>query len=256
VLSQWWRRSPPLLEAMISCLRTRIAVLLSVLVLGCVKVYQPVSGLSQPVVVDPRLANFQDVRLAVYCPPGDLVNAVEARALCRKVGILFENQGAQVTTYTTDRRVGDNSLGDELRDDSADASIEAPPIDLSLELRGREVQAGNDHLSWVLFIATFTLVPGVTEFTFAQDVVVRDANGFLLASDSMQGRIVRYAGAGTFVTNKILDLIWRDEEDHIIGDKPHSELSADFYGQLSQLTFNAKMRWQVLQEASSAARAE
>jgi len=221
-----------------------------------VKVYQPVSGLHRPVVVDPQLANFHDVHLTVHCPPGDLVNPTEARALCRKVGILFENQGAKVTTYTTDRRLDDDPLAGSLPDEGDDQPPEHPPTDLILELRGRQVHEATNQLSWVLFFGTFTLVPAVSEFTFAQDVVVRDHSGFLLASDSLQGRIVRYSGAGTWITNKLLDLTFRDKEDRIIGDKPHSDLTADFYGQLSQLLFNAKMQWQVLDRATPAGTTE
>lgn len=229
-----------------------LSVLFWALTSGCVKVYQPVSGLQRPVVVDTQVANFQDVRLAVYCPPGDLVNPEEARALCQKVATLFENQGAQVTTFTTDRRLGDDVLDDDPAVAEADEAAQAALIDLAIELRGRQVHQKTDELSWVLFAGTFTLVPGVSEFTFAQDVVIRDASGFLLVSDSLQGRIIRYSGAGTWITNKILDRGWRDEEDRRIGDKPHTELSEDFYGQLSQLLFNAKMQWQVLQRASPA----
>ncbi len=233
-----------------------LATLFSALSMGCVKVYQPVSGLNRPVVIDTQVANFQDVRLAIYCPPGDLVNAEEARALCRKVGLLFENQGAQVTTFSSDRRHGDDSLGNGLEDEEAEQVSEPAPIDLAIELRGRQVHQAVNELSWVLFIGTFTLVPGVSEFTFAQDVVIRDASGFLLVSDSLQGRVVRYSGAGMWITNKILRLGLRDKEDRRIGDKPHGELSEDFYGQLSQLLFNAKMQWQVLQEAAPAGSAD
>ncbi len=226
-------------------------------VTGCVKVYQPVSGLHRPVVVDPQLANFQDVRLTVYCPPGELVDPEEARALCRKVGTLFENQGARVSSYTTDRRLGDDPLGGDPTAGGGDEPGEPAPTDLIMELRGRQVHQATNQLSWLLFIGTFTLVPAVSEFTFAQDVVIRDESGFLLLSDTLQGRIIRYSGAGTYFSNKLLDWFWREEEDKLlVDDMPHSDLSADFYGQLSQLLFNAKLRWQVLEEANPATRAD
>jgi hypothetical protein len=224
-----------------------LVVLASSLGSGCVKVYQPVSGLNRPVVVDPQLANFQDLHLTVYCPPGDLVSPEEARALCRKVGTLFENQGAQVSTFSSDRRRVDDLLGDE---QPAEATPATPPTDLILELRGRQVHEEINQLSWVLCIATATLVPAVSEFTFAQDVIVRDPSGVLLVSETLQGRIVRYTGAGTWVTHRLLDLLFREDEDEILGEQPHADLSADYYGQLSQAVFNAKMRWQVQQLAS------
>jgi hypothetical protein len=225
--------------------------------MGCVKVYQPVSGLNQPVVVDPKLANFQDVSLTVYCPPGDLVTANEARVLCRKVGTLFENQGAVVTTYSGDRRQDDDLFGDApAGEGEGDQPPPEPTTDLFLELRARRVHEAHNQVSWLLCFATVTLVPAVSEFTFAQDVIVRDNTGFMLVTETLQGRIVRYTGAGTWVTHKLLDRFWRDDEDEILGDQPHADLSADYYGQLSQAVFNAKMRWQVQYQASPASSEE
>lgn len=226
-----------------------LAALVPAFGVGCVKVYQPVSGLNRPVVVDPQLANFQDVSLTVYCPPGDLVTANEARVLCRKVGTLFENQGAVVTTFSSDRRQDDDLFGDAPVDEGEQPPPE-PTTDLFLELRARRVHEAHNQVSWLLCFATFTLVPAVSEFTFAQDVIVRDNTGFMLVSETLQGRLVRYTGAGTWVTHKLLDRFWRDDEDEILGDQPHADLSADYYGQLSQAVFNAKMRWQVQHQAS------
>lgn len=205
-------------------------------------VYEPMSGLHRPNVIDTGIANFQDVRLAIYCPPGDMLNPSEAASLCRKVGLLFENQGALVSTSIQDNR---------LRDDGATqvegAEAAAVSTDLVLELRAREIHESNDPLSWLLCVGTFTLVPAITEYTFAQDVVIRDGSGFVLESDTLHGRIVRRFGAGTWAVNKTLDLIWRDEHEELTGDIAKRELSNDLYQQLSQLVFNAKMRWEVLQ---------
>ena len=50
---------------------------------GCVHTYQPLSGLHRPVVIDTGVANFEGVRLAIYCPPGDLLDASEAACVVR-----------------------------------------------------------------------------------------------------------------------------------------------------------------------------
>jgi hypothetical protein len=208
---------------------------------GCiVHVYQPLSGLHRPVVVDPQVANFQDVRLTVHCVPGGLVTQYEASSLCQKVGTLFGNQGAQVTTTVGGPR------------EEAVVEEGAPAVertDLTLELRARKVHASSHPLSWVAMIASFTLVPGVTESTFAQDVVIRDGDGFLLATDTLQGRLVHYFGFGMWAGNKLLDVTMREEEDEIIGPVANEDLSSDLYRQLSQSMFNAKMQRRVLREA-------
>lgn len=218
--------------------------LASALQVGCaVHVYQPLSGLHQPVLIDPSVANFQDLNLAIYCPPGDHLDGGEAGALCRKVGVLFENQGAVVTTATRDRR-----LADEAPPPGEPGEEAAPRADLVLELRTTELRTANDPVSWLLCWGTFTLVPAVTESIFTQEVIIRDGSGFLLESRSLRGRIVRSFGLGTWLGNKALDLVWRDKEDELTGDVAKRELSADLYQQLSQLVFNAKMRSQVLSE--------
>ncbi len=220
---------------------------------GCVKIYQPVSGLHQPTALDLNVGNFQDVALTIHCPPGELVNADEAKALCRKVGLLFENQGAQVTTYTTDRRLIDDPSGLAFDEDPSEVEAEPPPTDLILELRAHREHLENHHITWLMCAATFSLVPAVAEYTFHQDVIVRDGSGYLLTSGVLRGRIVRYFGGGYWLGTKLLDLVWRDKDDRILDvSNPHKELSADFYAQLTQLVFNAKMRWRVLEQANPA----
>lgn len=232
--------------------RTRpcFAIGLAILGSGCVHSYQPLSGLHRPVVVDTQASNFEDLRLTVVCPPGKLVTAEEAEVLCDRVSKLFQNQGATVTT-SAGRGVIEEGLGEE---DAGATTAAAPTTDLVLELRSREIHRSNNPLSWALCIGSATLIPMVNESTFAQDVVVRDATGFLLASDRLEGRIVRTVGVTNWVGNKLLDL-GRKDEDKSKDDAVHAALSADLYGQLSQLVYNAKMRWMVLQEATPAGRA-
>lgn len=195
------------------------------------------AGLHRPVAIDPQHRNFQDLRLTVHCVPEGLLNAESANQLCLRVGTLFENQGAQVTTNATTR----SSRDDEPGEDASEAA------DLTLELRARQIHEADSLLSWVLCLGTFTLVPAVSEFTFAQDVAIRDETGFLLLSDSLVGRIVTRYGAGTWIGNTFADLLVRDRAEKLIGDAFDRDISSDFYRQLSQLMFNAEMRREVLQ---------
>jgi hypothetical protein len=218
------------------------------------------SGLHRPVVVDPRLPNFPDTRMDVHCVPGDFLSNEETGALCQKVGALFEMQGALVTTHLSAGRSEDDVV-DEAPTEAADGE-EGPPVDdaaprteLTLELRSRRLHVSRHPLSWALCVASFTLLSGVTEYTFAQSVVIRDGSGFLLLSDSLEGRIVRRFGFGSWAGNAVFDL-WREDADKLTGDVADRNLSADLYQQLSQLVFNAKMHAEVLQQASPAARAD
>jgi hypothetical protein len=216
---------------------------------GCVRVYQPLSGLHRPVVVDPQLPNFQDVHLSVRCIPGDLLNPQEAGALCQKVGTLFENQGALVS-YGDEEEEEEDEEDEESSEEGGESEPSEPPTDLILELRARELHQANNLLSWAVCLATFTVVPAVSEATFAQDVVIRDGTGSLLVSESLEGRLVLSFGAGTWVGNKLLDWVWREEPDKLTGDVVNQDISNDIYRQMSQMLFNAKMQSQVLREGT------
>lgn len=212
--------------------------------------YQPLSGLHDPIVVDIQQPNFTDVRLTIRCERGDLLSAQEASVLCDRLDALFTNQGAQVTTLSA------SSLalpGDDFGAQQAQA-VDAPaPTDLTITITSREVGTSDNPFLWTASAATFTLVPAVTETTFAQDVTVRDDSGFLLARDSLQGRIIRRFGAGVWATNAVMNRLFREDDEDITEEAIKAELSADMYQQLSQIVFNAKMRWVVLQDASPTA---
>lgn len=231
--------------------RTRLCCVIGLVLLatGCVHSYQPLSGLHRPVVVDIEAANFPDLRLTVVCPPDELVSADEAEMLCDRVSKLFQNQGATVTTSA-----GGRPVTDALTEDIETAAVAAPTTDLVLELRSRETHSRNSPLAWMMCIGSATLIPMVNESSFAQDVVIRDGTGFLLVSDRLEGRLVRTVGVTNWAGNKLLDLV-RKDEDKSKDDAVHAALSADLYGQLSQLVFNATMRWRVLQQATPTGRA-
>jgi hypothetical protein len=213
---------------------------------GCVRIYQPLRGLATPVVIDPQVANLTGVRLTVHCVPGGLLDRLAADELCRKVGVVFENQGAIVTTIAAATGV-ESGVGEV-----AEAPQAAPETDLLLELRARKIHQAQNPMVWLLCFATLTIVPASTEYTFAQDVVVRDGTGFLLAQETLQGRIVQQFGVAAWVGNGLFNAVWRKPEDEISDDALRRDLSSDLYRQLSQAVFNAKMQWLVLQQAPPA----
>jgi len=219
------------------------------LVLGsgaCVVVYQPLTGLQKPVVLDTGLANFEGLRLQINCVPNDFQDRTGAKLLCKKLETVFTNQGATVSTHAL--RGAPTETDDE--EDDAEAK---KPADLTMTLEAREIHRERNPILWVISFVTFTLLPAVTEYTFAQDISIRDASGFLLASETFQARIVRYFGAGAWVGNWILDKAVREESERLSGDAASRDFSHDFYGRLSQIVFNARMRRNVLLEAERAA---
>lgn len=183
---------------------------------GCVTVYQPLSGLHRPIAIDPGRANFADTAVILRCVPGPSITEEESGTLCRKVSRLFENQGARVEV----RRVGQ-------LDDDLDEPAEAPAKHtLHVELSARVLHRDTSSV----FLGGLPSLWGyVADFTFAQDVRVRDASGFLLAQETLTGRFISKLG------------FFSDAEE---------DFSRDFYGQLSQIALNARMRQSVLAEAA------
>ncbi|MCA9561179.1 MAG: hypothetical protein KC583_21670 [Myxococcales bacterium] len=195
--------------------RTSCVAALAALLAGCVTVYQPLSGLHRPIAIDPAYANFAGVRFTLECRRGrdDVLGADEARDLCRKLTRVFENQGAEVETEVLGGEPG-----------PADETPRARGEALHVQLTPRLIAVRTVNVLWLPFWTV------VTDYTFAQDISIRDASSFLLVRDTLTGRFVRRLGFSS------------DAEE---------EFSADFYGQLSQLALNAKLRHDVLQESAA-----
>ena len=190
---------------------------------GCIAVYQPMSGLHRAIAVDPTYANFAELDLTLHCVPGTHLDRGETRTLCRKVSRLFENQGAEVRMVLGRSPLAD---ADDVSDSEGEAATPAkakPKTALHVSLASRVVhQEEVSILGWTI----------VTDYTFAQDVTIRDENGFLLVKDTLTGRMMMRMG------------FFEEAKD---------DFTRDYYGQISQLTFNAKLRRQVLRESQARA---
>lgn len=190
---------------------------LHLLLAGCVTSYQPMSGLHRPVAIDTDYANFADLSLTLHCLAGPVLDASQARDLCRKLSRLFENQGCAVETRTSTGRPSDS-------DEAPGAGPARTALNMRLSSRLiHEVET--DLILWSYW----------TDYTFAQDVVVTDETGFLLVQETLTGRFVTRLG------------FFSDTEE---------DFSSDYYGQVSQLALNAKMRRQVLRESAQPGEAD
>lgn len=223
---------------------------------GCVRAYHPLSGLHDPRIVDPLAPNFTDLSLTLQCVPDarkSLRARDEANLLCSKLLRVFENQGATVI-------LRDAYGGDELdyaftAEDEAPAD-EVPEVtsDLVMELRPKRIEIRFPPFAWLFCIASGTLFPGPEKQVFALELTIRDSNGFLLAEDTLTGRMVSRFGLGPWLGNAIANL-GRPRTERLNNEQTAADLSNDLYGQLSQRLFDAKLRRRVLQESPAAATA-
>jgi hypothetical protein len=218
--------------------------LLLPLLAGCVTVYQPLRSLQRPVAIDTGMSNFEGQRVLVRCASNDYLDKADALRLCSSVSAVLGNQGAVVELETA----GSGPAGVHGAPDSGSAAQPVAGPQLIVELKARLVHSDNSPLLWVLSLGTATLLPAVTEHTFSQDVLVRGADGFVLASDNIQARFVRYFGLGAWAANSLLDLLVRSESEKLTGSAANQEFSRDYYGHLSQLLLHAKLRAQMLRD--------
>lgn len=214
-------------------LRVCLSLLALLLAGGCVTVYQPLTSLQKPTAVQRSETTFAGQRMLIRCYSGDYLNRADAQRLCTKVASLFANQGAEVEALVPYAEGGLTEVAGE-------------PADLIVELRSHLQHLENPSLMWVACALTCSLVPGYTEYSFTQDISIRDADGFELASDSLQARFKMYTGAALWTVNRILDLLVREESEKLTGGAAERDFSHDFYRQLNQLAFNAKVRAEVL----------
>lgn len=186
-----------------------LATTLCALTAGCVETYYPMRGFARPVAIDVSYANFTGLDIVVRCWPSRAAPAPDTNLMCQKLGRLFENQGARVTVQR----------GRQVDEDGA--PVRRP--DLRVDLRSRLIDEKTiDFVFWT----------ERTDYTFAQEIEIRDGVGFLLARETFMARFVSRLG-------------WSSDAARLF--------SKDFYGHLSQLALNANVRREVLAESAAAA---
>lgn len=215
---------------------------LTVFASGCVTFYQPLSGLQEPVAIDPQAPNFPGMKVLVRCAPDEAVESRGAEVLCKRVKTLFTTQGAVVETDVP--KPGRGLLG-----------VKAPVYDLVIDLHSRLVHQDSSTVQTLFSVVTLTLLPMIYDYTIAQDVKIRDAEGFLLASETLEARFEQYFGFGVWLTQSLLDLFLRSPAEKLTGDAPKKDFSRDLYAQLSQLLLRASLRSKVLHQFDSGAAA-
>jgi hypothetical protein len=199
---------------------------------GCVTLYQPLVGLQRPVAVDAQSpVNFSETRVLVRCHPAE---GVEADVLCRNVRSSLSKQGAKVTTEIV-RPSG-----------RAPATEEDAPAQYVIDITSKLIDQDDSLLLGLLNVASFTLVPSWSATTYGQEIRVRDAQGFVLAQQSLQERFVTSFGLGIWGINAIIDLLIRPKADQVTGDGFKAEFTKDFHGHLAQLLHNARVRARVM----------
>lgn len=200
---------------------------------GCVTVYQPLVGLQRPIAVDPQSPNtFTSTRVLLRCHPAD---GVEPDVLCRNLRSSLTKQGATVTT--------------EVVRPSARAAAATPsenPPQYIIDITSKLIHQHDDFLLAVLCGLSFTLVPAISEMTYGQEISIRDAQGFMLAQQSLQERFVESFGLGVWALNGLIDLIIRPKDEQVTGDGYKAEFTRDLHGHLAQLLYNAKVRARVM----------
>ena len=213
-----------------------VVLFATVVTSGCVTLYEPMGSLQRPTLLNPADPTFAGSRILLRCLPGEDLPAGDAEKVCRNLSQSLRNQGADTETIVP--RALDEGQG-RLAFDGVGA-------DFTIEV-GSKTEHRYDHPALAIFtVFTFTAIPSVEEETYAQEITVRGKNQVVLASDTMRARFVTYTGCLVWSINWLLDTAFRDDDDDLTGDIGKQTFSRDFYRQVSQLAWNARVRSDVL----------
>ena len=193
-------------------------------------------ALQQPTLLNPADPTFEGTKVLVRCIPGEDMPAGDAQKVCRNVANALRQQGADTETVVP--RALDDGLPAQAFDGAG--------ADLSVEITSRTEHRYDYPALALAYVVTLSTVPAVEEETYAQDVVVRSRNQGVLASETYRARFVTYTGWLFWSANWLLDLAFRDDDDDLTGDVANKNFSKDFYAQISQLAWNARVRADVL----------
>lgn len=206
--------------------------------LGCltVTIYQPQHAIHRPVVVDRAADNFAGMKILVRCVSHDEhMPPASASKMCGKVAEEFNQQGAETEIVVP---VGATFVEPRV--------FEGALPDLSVEIVSRIEHSYLNPFTLGIAIATLTLAPAIEEYTFSQRVRVLGRDGSVLTEEVFRERFVDYTGIGVWTTNYLLDWFVREKSEALSGDAPKKDFTRDFYGQIRQLAFNARIRSEVL----------
>ena len=198
-----------------------------------VTLYHPEQGLHQPTVVNLHAPNLSGAKIRVTCIANEYVTASEARKVCRNVARMLRNQGAETAVFVPRNR-------------GRTSRVRKSSADLEIEIRSRIHRSHFDNIAAAFSCCTCALTPTRMEQAYIHSVRVRGRNGVVLSENRMQSRFVQYTGCGVAGINALLDLFFRQEHEKLGGDVAQRDFSNDFYRQIAQQTFNAKMRSDVL----------
>ena len=201
--------------------------------------------LQRPTLVATGDVPFEGTRILVRCMPGKDLPGGDAEKVCRHVAELFRQQGAECETQVP--RDADEGI-------PADA-FEGKGPDLTMDIVSR-TEHSYDYPALAVFSAyTCTAIPSIEEGTYRQEVLVRGRNQTVLASETYRARFVDYNSCVVWSLNWVLDFLFRSDEQKVSGDAAKRNYSRDFYRQLTQLAFNARVRSDVLGLTQAPARA-
>ena len=202
--------------------------------IGCLHVtlYQPQKAIHGPVVVTPSPVNFSGLKVKIRCNAHkEFMPSGDASRMCGNLVTDFQQQGAEVESVVPSGR-----------------NFIEPPVfegarpDLTIEIESKIDYEYDYALTYPVSWMTLTIVPMISEQTFSQRVVVYGRDGSVLTEEVFRERFVEYTGLGVWSLNWLLDWFVRADEDHLSGEAPHEDFSRDFYGQVRQLAFNARIR--------------
>jgi hypothetical protein len=192
--------------------------------------------LQRPTLVDPASPTFNNSRLLIRCMPSEDLPAGDAEKVCRSLSSSFRQQGAECET----------AVPRQPDDAQPHLAFDGRGADLIIDITSRTEHAYDYPALAIASVVTLTTVPVIEEQTFSQEVTVRGRNRSVLATETLRARFVTYTGYAVWGLNWLMDWLFRDDDNDLSGDVANRTFSNDFYRQISQLVFNARVRSDLL----------
>ena len=203
---------------------------------SCVTIYEPMGSLQRPTLLNPADETFAGSRILLRCVPGADLPPGDAEKVCRNLSQVMRSQGADTET----------SVPRALDDGQGRLAFDGVGADFTIEVSSRTEHHYDHPAMFIFMVLTGTAIPAIEEETYAQQITVRGKNQVVLASDTLRSRFVTYTGCLVWSINWLLDLGFRDDDNDLTGAIGQQTFSRDFYRQVSQLAWNARVRSDVL----------
>ena len=219
--------------------------------------YQPLAGLQRPIAIDIKKRNFSQLKINLNCVFSKEFSKSDSSFVCEKLQNSLVAQGAEVKIISDENDADKEEEKNEKSDNASKSDSDKKnknnlaekladiPQEYRIDVDSKEIFRDRNTWMWALAIPSFTFFPVKEEYVSRATLRIVNPKGFLLATDYLDARFIRYISIPYAGMNLLLNWLFRSPDEKVSAETLHLRLSEDFYGQLSQIILNAQKREQL-----------